>query len=198
VSHDQLEREELDGDRVFVLHHFCTAEECEQWLEHSESLGYGEAPLSTSAGPVINKGVRDNSRLMVDEPALATTLWDRARPFLPVISAQWKAVGFNERFRYYRYERGEKFAPHYDGYFDRDPNERSHLTFMIYLNEGFEGGETHFYDDFGALRFSVRPEKGMALVFAHRQLHEGAAVLRGRKYVLRTDVMYRRTSPATD
>jgi len=30
----------------------------------------------------------------------------------------------------------------------------------------------------------------MALVFVHQQLHEGASVLNGRKYVLRTDVMY--------
>jgi len=30
----------------------------------------------------------------------------------------------------------------------------------------------------------------MALVFIHRQLHEGAPVIQGRKYVLRTDVMY--------
>jgi hypothetical protein len=30
----------------------------------------------------------------------------------------------------------------------------------------------------------------MALIFVHDQLHEGAAVVSGRKYVLRTDVMY--------
>jgi hypothetical protein len=30
----------------------------------------------------------------------------------------------------------------------------------------------------------------MALVFLHLQLHEGAPVVEGRKYVLRTDVMY--------
>lgn len=30
----------------------------------------------------------------------------------------------------------------------------------------------------------------MALVFVHRHLHEGAPVIAGRKYVLRTDVMY--------
>jgi hypothetical protein len=34
----------------------------------------------------------------------------------------------------------------------------------------------------------------MALVFVHQQLHEGASVGTGRKYVLRTDVMY--ASPA--
>jgi hypothetical protein len=33
----------------------------------------------------------------------------------------------------------------------------------------------------------------MALVFVHEQLHEGAAVESGRKYVLRTDVMYVRS-----
>jgi hypothetical protein len=32
----------------------------------------------------------------------------------------------------------------------------------------------------------------MALGFVHLQLHEGAPVVRGRKYVLRTDVMYAR------
>jgi len=38
----------------------------------------------------------------------------------------------------------------------------------------------------------VVPRTGMALVFYHKMLHEGAVVLKGRKYVLRTDVMYRR------
>lgn len=32
----------------------------------------------------------------------------------------------------------------------------------------------------------------MALVFDHLMLHEGAAVQSGRKYVLRTDIMFRR------
>ena len=37
---------------------------------------------------------------------------------------------------------------------------------------------------------SVRPVTGMALVFAHHQLHEGCVVEKGTKYVMRTDVMY--------
>ena len=64
------------------------------------------------------------------------------------------------------------------------------MTFMVYLNDDFTGGETKFYLDTGAPRLSVRPERGAALVFVHRQLHEGAPVVEGRKYVLRTDVMY--------
>ena len=48
--------------------------------------------------------------------------------------------------------------------------------------EDFTGGETKFYVDNGMLRLEVKPERGMALVFVHRQLHEGAPVVQGRKY----------------
>ena len=105
----------------------------------------------------------------------------------------WKLQGLNERFRFYRYDVGQRFAPHTDGYFERTNGERSHFTFMVYLNDGFEGGATAFHHSKPSLR--VTPVRGMALVFYHRQLHEGMPVVKGRKYVLRTDVMYRR--PAT-
>jgi hypothetical protein len=58
---------------------------------------------------------------------------------------------------------------------------------MVYLNDGFVGGETVF---FKPERICVRPETGLALVFYHPQLHEGSLIERGTKYVLRTDVMY--------
>ena len=58
---------------------------------------------------------------------------------------------------------------------------------MAYLNDGFAGGETKFYR--GPLELTVTPVRGQALVFFHRLLHEGAPVERGRKYVLRTDVI---------
>jgi predicted 2-oxoglutarate/Fe(II)-dependent dioxygenase YbiX len=99
-----------------------------------------------------------------------------------------KPVGANERFRCYRYDVDQRFAPHYDGAFVRNDDERSLLTFMVYLNEDFRGGETHFHD------FDVRvtPKTGMALLFQHHQTHEGRYVNAGVKYALRTDVMYRR------
>jgi predicted 2-oxoglutarate/Fe(II)-dependent dioxygenase YbiX len=187
-----MKKQELDGSNVFTIHQFFSKDEAEHWIAHSEALGYQEAPLSTAQGPVIDKSVRNNSRIMVDDPVLAEQLWDRLRSFLPPISG-WEAVGLNERFRFYRYEVAEKFALHYDGCFRRENGERSQLTFMVYLNEGFDGGETGFYRPNGSPRFAVQPEQGKALIFAHHQLHEGAPVRSGRKYVLRTDVRYRRT-----
>jgi len=130
------------------------------------------------------KDVRNNSRVMVDDPNLAQLVWERARLYVPNTIAAHRAVGVNERFRFYRYEPRQSFRWHRDGYFARPSGERSRLTLMVYLNDDFEGGETRFE------QAVVKPVKGMALFFVHHLLHEGAEVRRGRKYVMRTDVMY--------
>jgi prolyl 4-hydroxylase len=61
---------------------------------------------------------------------------------------------------------------------------------MVYLNGDFAGGTTDFETDEGD--FSITPKPGLALFFEHPLLHRGAPVTHGTKYVLRTDVMYRR------
>jgi predicted 2-oxoglutarate/Fe(II)-dependent dioxygenase YbiX len=188
-----MTKESLDSDYIFVIRNFCTPKECGAFVTQSEQAGYDEATITTAGGFVMNKDVRDNARLILDDPELAARLWPRAELFLPRRIRNWQAVGLNERFRFYRYDPGQRFAPHWDGCFHRDNGEQSQLTFMVYLNEDFTGGETKFYLDNGMPRLEVKAERGMALVFVHRQLHEGAPVVQGRKYVLRTDVMYTRS-----
>ena len=183
-----MEKELLDGESVFVIHGFLTGEECDDLITRSESLGYEAATV----GDVLVTQMRNNARVILDDADLAETLWARARPFIPQLDG-YGAVGLNDRFRFYRYSVAEAFAPHYDGSVSRGADEESRLTFMVYLNEGCEGGGTNFYDPGGTLRLAVRPERGKALVFAHLQLHEGAPVTGGWKYALRTDVMYRAT-----
>jgi hypothetical protein len=199
-----VRKEPLDGEDIFLIHDFLSDDECTAFIARSESAGYEEAPITTAGGPVMKKDVRDNRRLMVDDAALADLLYRRARPLLPERVLHWEPISFNERWRYYRYDPSERFAPHYDGSFRRSDLEKSQLTFMIYLNDDFTGGETNFYlrpegqwygvSDQPSL--SVRPVRGAALVFVHWVLHEGAPVRAGRKYVLRTDVMCRRVIQA--
>jgi hypothetical protein len=81
-------------------------------------------------------------------------------------------------------DRGHVFRWHADRIYRRENGESSRLTFIVYLNDNYDGGETLFEE------VTVSPQKGMALIFAHGYLHEGGEVLDGRKYVLRTDVMY--------
>ena len=179
----------IDGERIFVIDDFLSSQECRRFIERSELEGYAEATIVTPAGAVMAKEIRDNARLILDDAELAADLWRRAREAIPAAIGGSQAKGLNERFRFYRYDVGQRFKLHFDGAFSR-AGERSELTFMVYLNSDVEGGETKFYDDDAQLRCAIRPQAGRALVFVHKQLHEGAPVLKGRKYVLRTDVMY--------
>jgi hypothetical protein len=65
-------------------------------------------------------------------------------------------------------------------------------TIQLYLNEGYEGGETTFVSfESPSKNVSCKPRTGMVLVFEHRISHEGSKLKKGRKYAVRTDVMYR-------
>lgn len=181
---------------IGTIEHFLGAAACEDYVRWGETVGFEEAPVSTTLGMVMMKDVRNNDRVMVDDSSRAQDLFETLSSSLgPRFQKKWTPVGLNERLRIYRYDVGQKFDWHRDGYFERENEERSHFTFMIYLNDDFEGGATSFCDDRlmpdGPIR--VRPEKGMALLFHHPIMHRGDPVTKGRKYVLRTDVMYRRT-----
>jgi len=182
----------VDGDRidhssplVFTIDNVLALSECAALIARIEELGPAAAPITTSQGFVMAPEVRNNTRVMFEDERLARELFSRIVPEIPPTICNRRAVGTNERFRCYRYEPGQYFAPHFDGAFQRDPHERSELTFMIFLNDGFEGGTTRFDD------IDVVPKTGLGLFFQHFQLHEGCKLRSGVKYVLRSDVMYR-------
>jgi hypothetical protein len=189
-----MTKEELDGDCVFVIHDFLSQAECVELIRRSESLAWETGTV----GEEIVSGVRNNERVLFDDPSLADDLFGRARPFIPEPIDGLVLVGFNERWRFYRYGPSQTFKPHRDGMYLRvKEREESRLTFMVYLNDRMTGGQTRFFlgmeDAFrGNPYLSVQPKAGMALVFVHRIWHEGAVVESGQKYVLRTDVMYGR------
>lgn len=92
---------------------------------------------------------------------------------------------------------------HCDGsYVTPDGSEISYYTLHLYLSEpeaGLQGEKT----DGGATRFhsmswdekflDVEPRMGRVLIFQHRNLlHSGDDVVKGTKYTLRTDLMYKK------
>jgi hypothetical protein len=122
----------------------------------------------------------------------------------------WHPTGLNECLRFCKYNPGDFFRKHCDGCFVRSEDEQSLFTCMFYLNGGFGGGATRFLgpsssniasqfklaDDSEVLA-SVAPEPGMCMLFFQPGLlHEGEDLHSGLKYLLRTDVMFRR-DPAT-
>ncbi|MCX5741735.1 MAG: 2OG-Fe(II) oxygenase [Proteobacteria bacterium] len=189
-----LEGDSVDesGPLVMTIGGVLSNLECDAMIAKIEALGPTDAPITTAAGFEMRPEIRNNTRVMFDDHALAAALFARIAPVLPASLAGMRPVGANERFRGYRYEPGQRFAPHYDGCFRRNAHEESQLSLILYLDEGCVGGTTTFLD----YDLAIAPKRGMALVFQHRLLHEGAEVHAGKKYVLRSDVMYARVEVA--
>ena len=163
-------------------------EECRGLMARIEKLQPRRATIDAPGGPVLNAQIRNNDRVTFDDHAWAKRLFQRLQPHLPPKLSCMSLFGVNERFRGYRYQAGQAFRPHYDGSFVRNEDERSLLTLLVYLCDVPLGGETRFLE----LGATITPKPGRALLFQHRLLHEGADVQAGHKYVLRSDIMYRR------
>ncbi|MDC0722932.1 2OG-Fe(II) oxygenase [Nannocystis bainbridge] len=182
---------DLSHPPVWTVDDVLTAGECVALIERIESLGPARAPVTMLRAPVLRPELTDNKRVILDDPELADLLFERVRPAVPPQIAGMTVLGIHQRLRCYRYDPGERFAPHFDGACVRADDERSLLTFMIYLNEDYTGGETHFLH----LEQSVIPHTGLGILFQHRHLHQGRAVATGRKYVVRCDILYKGPFP---
>ncbi len=173
-----------------------SSEECQSLIDLSEEVGFRPAIINGQfngpRGFTVRNGQSKHRAALEDIP-LANTLWQRLARHIPAALDGKRVIGLNERLRFYRYDEAEHFSAHTDGYYVRDNGEQSLLTLMIYLNSDYRGGETVFSD----LETVVTPQTGTVLLFDHRLWHEGLPIQSGRKYVLRTDVMYG-TKPATN
>lgn len=95
------------------------------------------------------------------------------------------------------YSPGEEFLPHFDYLSPEVPGQAAELqfrgqriaTFLVYLNEGYQGGET----DFPRLGYRYKGGIGDALVFANvlpsgepdpRTMHAGTPPVSGEKWLL--------------
>ncbi len=169
---------------AFTIPGFLTTEECQKLILNSESRGYDLAKIQTSFGEKNLTEVRNNERILFDDFDLAKRLFGAVQEYVPEEINYWKPVGLNERFRFYKYSDKQYFKWHVDGSFIRNYFEASKLTILIYLNQNYSAGETEFED------FKVRPQEGMALIFPHKLRHQGVPIKDGKKYILRSDVMY--------
>ncbi|KAG9016248.1 hypothetical protein FRB90_003640 [Tulasnella sp. 427] len=116
------------------------------------------------------------------------------------VSNSIELTRLNERPRYLKYVEGDFFESHCDGtYCTPDRSEVSCLTLQLYLNGSkgeLQGGATQFQSNKNSKTvINVDPRPGRALIFEQGNLlHCGDTVLKGEKYTIRTDLMYKRAS----
>jgi predicted 2-oxoglutarate/Fe(II)-dependent dioxygenase YbiX len=198
------ERKDVRGvPGVFHLLNVLSDEECDRFVQISEALGYhGDAPVS------LPRRIRHNNNFnwIVDE-SVDGPIWDRCRRFFRVSEFDGqRPLGLNARFRFYRYVAGDFFNPHTDGAWpgsrvingqlvaDAYGDRLSQLTALIFLSDGYEGGHTLFHMGPTSI-VPVHTPKGAILCFPHGThpqhcVHAGEEVTAGRKYIVRTDVLY--------
>eukprot|EP00918_Siedleckia_nematoides_P052446 GHVU01114589.1.p1 GENE.GHVU01114589.1~~GHVU01114589.1.p1 ORF type:complete len:203 (-),score=17.85 GHVU01114589.1:1007-1615(-) len=186
------------GKLAFVLDYVYSKQECDDYIKLTETKGYEPAKVNVGRPgvDVLATDVRKSSRCIWDSFEETEKLWKKLEPHIPPTWNGRKVLGLNERMRFLRYAKKDYFKPHYDGNYVRDNGEKSYITVMVYLNEGFAGGTTTFIHPFGD-NIEIIPQTGSVLVFQHDVFHEGAELINGQKYTIRTDVMYGPKQPKT-
>jgi hypothetical protein len=182
-----------------IIHNFLTRAKCQELIDLSESRGYEEADISFPEGGKMIKSYRDNYRCLYRDEELRKELEYLLRNVAPSYFNFIKEGGILEKlpflklsgnFRFYKYLPGQKFKKH------RDANQLeegglSLQTVLFYLNDAEEGGETSVYDPALKDKVLVKAETGKLLTFDHSIAHTGEELVKGIKYVLRTDFIYK-------
>jgi hypothetical protein len=153
-------------------------------IARSEAIGYEAATV----GGALAVEIRNNARVILDDAGLAAELWARARPLMPQVGGR-EAVGLNPRLRFYRYDVGEGVRPALRrellaGRRHREPADVHGLPERRMRGRRDELLRTGRHAPAGG-----PARAGQALVFAHLPCTRGRRH-GGRKYALRTDVMY--------
>lgn len=191
-----------------MLHNVLSPLECAEIIATSEAMGYTEdAPVS------LGRNIRRNENCVwIADDETNDELFQRCAPLLPEGALGGQANGLNARWRLYKYGPQDIFRVHTDGSWpgskvdvssgrlvgDAYGDRWSQLTWVLYLNDNFEGGQTSFFKRKGYQVEhvgDVPAKQGSVLCFWHGEhplspLHEGALVTRGTKYIVRSDVLY--------
>jgi len=220
----RVDIELYEKEKAFLLYNVLSPSECEYYIKTAESLGLDSTPIANNPkyrnnARVVAKSQEVSSLIFsrIKPYLLPIEITTEDRKNVGVgyrLEGIWNPQILNEVWRLCRYSPGGHFAPHFDGTFVRSTNVRSMKTFMLYLNGGFEGGTTNFISDVQKLfkdpntgmyraeekniLLRIVPEPGMAIIFNHQLLHEGAQLTSGKKYIMRSDILFERAVPIKD
>ena len=191
-----------------MLYNVISPDECSDLIDRVEDDGFELAGIYNSR---TNETLRNCTRCILDDRLTADNWFERILHALKgtefehkVKNAPWmgssdenknlQAVSLNERLRVLKYLPGQYFSAHNDTRFIRGPEqgdragETSYLSVQVFLNEKFKGGTTRFIG--GTRYLDVTPKTGSVLIFDHNIFHEGCKLVKGTKYVVRSDIMY--------
>jgi prolyl 4-hydroxylase len=182
-------RMSTDRAHLYLLDDFLTDAECDELVRRIRANN--RASTLTREGSDKYFRTSKTSDMSLNADAFINDIDRRIADYMGFESE--RAEGIQGQF----YEVGEQFKSHTD-YFEPSSDEYTQFagsrgqrtwTFMLYLNEVLEGGET----EFSRLGMTVTPKTGMAVIWNSlnpdgsvnaNTLHWGKPVVRGEKFVI--------------
>lgn len=169
------------GPRITRFGNFFTADECAYLAEAADPMFEPAPTVDERTGKLIMNPVRTSDTAVfpwiAEDPAVHAL--NRR-----IAAASGTDVRQGEPLQVLRYTPGQEYKPHIDAIPGFD-NQRI-LTMLVYLNEDFDGGETHFLK----CDLTVRGRAGDAILFENVDadggpnsdaVHAGLPVTRGVK-----------------
>ncbi len=168
--------EQIDSG-IWYTGELLNPQECESLIAKAESAEFKVARMRS-------KG-RNNKETFVKCPeTMQTILLRLSQQVSEETTTDFQVLRLGPVLECYRYEAGEFVSAHSDAPREIEPGLYSKYTLVIYLSDQIEGGDTVFPNK----GIRVGPTRGRAVLFDHIIRHEGAKVLQGMKYIVRTDV----------
>lgn len=172
-----------EAPRVRQMRGFITPATC-RWLIAKAKGGLVPAATIEDGAKAYNENRTNSAFAFATFTIDCVTAFVRARTAL-ALKVPEAAIELPQVFHY---AVGQTFRPHVD-YFPPGHRSQRIATFLIYLNDGFEGGETEFL----RVGLKARAPTGGALYFANvdpagaadpMTLHAGVAPTSGEKWLL--------------
>ena len=182
--------ENSHGLEMFTIPQFLTNEECDHIVRLTETGSTRSSVAGTGAQSIIyNEGRTSSTAVLLDTEPVVSQVNQKMYTELGI------EASYSEPTQGQIYEVGQEFRHHQDA-FGKDAYHNHCLssgqrtwTFMIYLNDVEEGGET----DFPTLQKTITPVKGTAVVWKNSDgtgsenpaaLHAGLPIIKGKKVII--------------
>lgn len=187
---ERIHVENSHGLEMFTIPQFLTNEECDHIVRLTEVGSTRSSVAGTGAQAIkYDEGRTSSTAVLLDTDPIVSQVNQKMYTELGIEGP------YSEPTQGQIYEVGQEFRHHQDA-FGKDAYHNHCLssgqrtwTFMIYLNDVEEGGET----DFPTLQKTITPVKGTAVVWKNSNgtgsenpaaLHAGLPVKQGRKVII--------------
>lgn len=170
--------EDFNGVGIWLVENFFTKKICLELLNQAHSVGFQKAHMHEQG--------RHNQESFIKDTNLETIIINNLNGIsLLQNTTKYIIRGVSLPLEFYQYQKGDYIKGHSDAYRDIGNGLISSLTFIVYLNDNYSGGETLF----PTLGYKIIPKSGRALIFRQELFHEASIVTQNVKYILRCDIV---------